>query len=293
MAAVVIHISLGLRLSPWSPAPRHLRHGNNRKGKGVAMRPTSYISCTVVLLAASASAGVDVLYSNGPIEPELDPSGLLVRDGLFSDAYGSDGTYFYSASAAQSFTIDAGDAWQFSAIRFWGASEYLENPNPISQTALSANVSAIEVVVLRVNEDPEDTRFPVVHQWTLPIGNITQTLTGTYVPNIFSPVFQLDAQLNGNVVLGAGNYIVSIGGVLVNGDLSSFAWIDGERDGTDPEYLAWGTQGGGPGEWGIWSPQSNGFSGAVEIYGNEIPAPGAIALLAVVGASGFGRRRRA
>jgi len=257
------------------------------------MRPISFISCTVTLIAASASASVDVLYGNGPIDPERDPSGLEVRDGLFSDAYGSDGTYFYSASAGQSFTVEDGDAWQFSAVRFWGASEYLESANPIGQTALSSNVSAIQVVVLRVNDDPENTRFPVVHQWTLPIASIVQTLTGTYVPNIFSPVFQLDAQLAGDVVLGSGNYIISIGGVLVNGDLSSFAWIDGEEDGTDPEYLAWGTQGGGPGEWGIWSPQSNGFSGSVEIYGTVIPAPGAIALLAVVGASGLGRRRRA
>jgi len=251
------------------------------------------VMCGLVGEAGAGAASVDVLYSNGPIDPERDPSGLEVRDGLFSDAYGSDGTYFYSASVGQSFTVEEGDAWQFSAVRFWGASEYLESANPIGQTALSSNVSAIQVVVLRVNDDPENTRFPVVHQWTLPIASIVQTLTGTYVPNIFSPVFQLDAQLAGDVVLGSGNYIISIGGVLVNGDLSSFAWIDGEEDGTDPEYLAWGTQGGGPGEWGIWSPQSNGFSGSVEIYGTVIPAPGAIALLAVVGASGLGRRRRA
>ena len=255
------------------------------------MRPISFISCTVTLIAASASASVDVLYGNGPIDPERDPSGLEVRDGLFSDAYGSDGTYFYSASAGQSFTVEEGDAWQFSAVRFWGASEYLESANPIGQTALSSNVSAIQVVVLRVNDDPENTRFPVVHQWTLPIASIVQTLTGTYVPNIFSPVFQLDAQLAGDVVLGAGNYIVSVGGVLVNSDLSAFAWIDGEVDGTDPGHRAWGTQGGGPGEWGIWSPVSNGFSGSVEIYGTVTPAPGALALLSIAGIAG-GRRRR-
>ena len=118
---------------------------------------------------------------------------------------------------------------------------------------------------------------------------ITQTLTGTYVPEVLSPVFQLSTALSGNKTLIGGDYLLSIGGLLTDPDADAFAWTDGQDDGSLPATQAYATVGDIPTEWGRWSPAGDGTSGAFVLNGTVVPAPGVLALMGLAGAT---RRRR-
>jgi MYXO-CTERM domain-containing protein len=117
-----------------------------------------------------------------------------------------------------------------------------------------------------------------------------QQLTGNYTAGTLSPVFRLSTVLAGNYTLGTGNYMITIGGVLNNPDGDSFAWTDGLADGSLPATQAYATVGDTPTEWGSWIPISDGTSGAFVL--NGVPAPGAVALLAMAGLRGRRRRDR-
>ncbi|MBU3683261.1 MAG: hypothetical protein FGM39_04485 [Phycisphaerales bacterium] len=244
-----------------------------------------------LMVASAASAGIPGTpwYSNAPKPAVPDPSGsgFMLQDGPFSDAFSSGGNYFYSFALGQRFSVS--QTQTFGSVRLWGASEYIESGiPPWQQTRLSQNISAIQVSIFDFNgTGPASSPR---HSWTINVGSITQTATGNYVGGSigYSPVFRLDAALLGGYTLGAGSYLVSVGAVLTIPDGSAFAWMSGIADGTLAATRSYGTSGDQVGEWGQWAPLVAGTTGAIEFY-SEIPAPGAVSLLAL---GGLARRRR-
>ena len=241
----------------------------------------------IASVAPSAFAGETLIYSNNVRAPVTGPDGELFRDGNFSDALSSQGVYYRSEAFGQSFRIES-DNTRLTRMTAWGASEYIEGD--ISQTSLSNNILSLEISICRI--EVGNPRFPVVHSWQVSLSSITQLNTGSIVPGILSPVFQLDMLLGNAPAFSAGDYLLTVGAVLANENGSSFAWADGEKDGStggvgERSYL---TQGEIASQWGVWNPivDSN-SSGAVQLYG--IPAPGALAALLLAGSRG-GRRRR-
>jgi hypothetical protein len=246
-------------------------------------------SLTAIAVSSSAYAGETVLYSNNVMAPVPGEGERLYRDGPFSDAMTSQGLYYNSQAFGQTFSI-ARDSTGVSRLRVWGSSETTSN-DPQSITRLDPNISALQVSVYRY--DASETEFPLVttKPITIPVSQIIQTRTDTYVPNLLTPVFQLDMALG--LTLDAGSYMLSIGGVLTNGQTApSFIWINGERDGRSPVVgdSARFTIGEIASQWDTWLPVENApTSGSMVLYG--VPAPGAIGALLLAGARGNRRRR--
>jgi hypothetical protein len=245
-------------------------------------------SVFIIVAASPALARSTTIAQNLPVPAVNDPtSGFNVQDGTFSDALESGGNYFYSQAIGQSFSVGSGQSSTITDIAFWGSSEYIQSSTPWNQTALSSNIVGMQIAILRTDTGTSD--FPIVHSWTIQTGQFSQVLTGNYTAETFSPVFLLSTVLAGNYTLGAGNYMITIGGVLNNPDGDSFAWTDGLADGSLPATQAYATVGDIPTEWGTWIAIPDGTSGAFVLNG-VVPAPGAVALLAMAGLRG--RRRR-
>ena len=244
-------------------------------------------SVFIIVASCPALAQSTPIAQNLPYPAVQDPTtGFYVQDGTFSDALQSGGSYFYSQAIGQSFSVASGQSSTITDIAFWGSSEYFQSNTPWNQTALSSNIISMQIAILRTDTGTSD--FPIVHSWTIQAGQFSQVLTGNYTAETFSPVFRLSTALAGNFTLSAGNYMITIGGVLNNPDGDSFAWTDGLADGSAPATQAYATVGDTPTEWGTWIPISDGTSGAFVL--NGVPAPGAVALLALTGLRG--RRRR-
>jgi hypothetical protein len=246
-------------------------------------------SVFIIVAASPALARSTTIAQNLPVPAVNDPtSGFNVQDGTFSDALQSGGNYFYSQAIGQSFSVGSGQSSTITDIAFWGSSEYIQSSTPWNQTALSSNIISVQIAILRTDTGTSD--FPIVQSWTIQTGQFSQVLTGNYTAETFSPVFRLSSVLAGNYTLGAGNYMITIGGVLNNPDGDSFAWTDGLADGSLPATQAYATVGDTPTEWGSWIPISDGTSGAFVL--NGVPGPGAVALLAIAGLRGRRRRDR-
>ena len=246
-------------------------------------------SVFIIVAASPALARSTTIAQNLPVPAVNDPtSGFNVQDGTFSDALESGGNYFYSQAIGQSFSVGSGQSSTITDIAFWGSSEYIQSSTPWNQTALSSNIISVQIAILRTDTGTSD--FPIVHSWTIQTGQFSQVLTGNYTAGTLSPVFLLSTVLAGNYTLGAGNYMITIGGVLNNPDGDSFAWTDGLADGSLPATQAYATVGDTPTEWGSWIPISDGTSGAFVL--NGVPGPGAVALLAIAGLRGRRRRDR-
>jgi len=246
-------------------------------------------SVFIIVAASPALARSTTIAQNLPVPAVNDPtSGFNVQDGTFSDALQSGGNYFYSQAIGQSFSVGSGQSSTITDIAFWGSSEYIQSSTPWNQTALSSNIVGMQIAILRTDTGTSD--FPIVQSWTIQTGQFSQVLTGNYTAGTLSPVFLLSTVLAGNYTLGAGNYMITIGGVLNNPDGDSFAWTDGLADGSLPATQAYATVGDTPTEWGSWIPISDGTSGAFVL--NGVPAPGAVALLAIAGLRGRRRRDR-
>ena len=244
-------------------------------------------SVFIIVASCPALAQSTPIAQNLPYPAVLDTTtGFYVQDGTFSDALQSGGSYFYSQAIGQSFSVASGQSSTITDIAFWGSSEYFQSNTPWNQTALSSNIVSMQIAILRI--DPGKSDFPIVHSWTIQTGQFSQVLTGNYTAATYSPIFRLSSALAGNITLGTGNYMITIGGVLNNPDGDSFAWTDGLADGSVPATQAYATVGDTPTEWGSWIPISDGTSGAFVL--NGVPAPGAVALLAMAGLRG--RRRR-
>jgi hypothetical protein len=245
-------------------------------------------SVFIIVAASPALARSTTIAQNLPVPAVNDPtSGFNVQDGTFSDALESGGNYFYSQAIGQSFSVGSGQSSTITDIAFWGSSEYIQSSTPWNQTALSSNIISVQIAILRTDTGTSD--FPIVQSWTIQTGQFSQVLTGNYTAGTLSPVFLLSTVLAGNYTLGAGNYMITIGGVLNNPDGDSFAWTDGLADGSLPATQAYATVGDIPTEWGTWIAIPDGTSGAFVLNG-VVPAPGAVALLAMAGLRG--RRRR-
>ena len=246
-------------------------------------------SVFIIVAASPALARSTTIAQNLPVPAVNDPtSGFNVQDGTFSDALESGGNYFYSQAIGQSFSVGSGQSSTITDIAFWGSSEYIQSSTPWNQTALSSNIISMQIAILRTDTGTSD--FPIVQSWTIQTGQFSQVLTGNYTAGTLSPVFLLSTVLAGNYTLGAGNYMITIGGVLNNPDGDSFAWTDGLADGSLPATQAYATVGDTPTEWGSWIPISDGTSGAFVL--NGVPGPGAVALLAITGLRGRRRRDR-
>jgi hypothetical protein len=244
-------------------------------------------SVFIIVAASPALAQSTPIAQNLPYPAVQDPTtGYFVQDGTFSDALQSDGNYYYSQAIGQSFSVGSGQSSTITDIAFWGSSEYQQSTTPWNQTALSSNIISMQIAILRTDTGTSD--FPIVHSWTIQTGQFSQVLTGNYTAETLSPVFRLSSVLAGEITLGAGNYMITIGGVLNNPDGDSFAWTDGLASGSWPATQAYATVGDTPTEWGTWIPISDNTSGAFVL--NGVPAPGAVALLALAGLRG--RRRR-
>ena len=242
-------------------------------------------SAIALALFDSVALGDQVLYANQPVDPTQGPNGQLLRDGTFSDSMSSQGTYFYSQAVGQSFRISS-EGTQLSRITIWGSSE-TNSTNPSGITSLDSNIRSLQVTLFRIT--PGDSYFPEVHSWTIDIGYVTQSRTGTYVPTLLTPVFQLDMSLGNSPSFAAGDYMLSVGANLVNANNAAFVWTDGQRNGNDPTIgnRSYYTVGEIASQWGSWLPVSQGqTSGAMVLYG--IPAPGTFALIMMAVA---GRRR--
>ena len=259
------------------------------------MRQTFAIAALAI--AASSAHALDgsntLLYSNAPATDAA--TGL--DQAVFSDAYDSEGDYFYSFALGQRFSQVTD--FTVKSMRFWGVSEYIFGG---SQAALSSNIIAIQVAIFRIT--PGNPEFPLAEGetsqqaiWTLSRSQFSQVATGNNVDidGTLSPVFQMDAALSGAFQLAAGDYMITIGGVLDNAEGDAFAWVDGEFDGGNPATQAYGTRANQPGEWGRWiglaqAPEPS-ASGAVMLFGQGTPVPGPAAL-ALLGLAGRASRRR-
>ena len=248
-------------------------------------------SVFIIVASCPALAQSTPIAQNLPYPAVQDPTtGFYVQDGTFSDALQSGGSYFYSQAIGQSFSVASGQSSTITDIAFWGSSEYFQSNTPWNQTALSSNIISMQIAILRTDTGTSD--FPIVHSWTIQTGQFSQVLTGNYTAATYSPIFRLSSVLAGNITLGTGNYMITIGGVLNNPDGDSFAWTDGLADGSLPATQAYATVGDTPTEWGSWIPVSDGTSGAFVLNGINVPAPGAVALLAIAGLRGRRRRDR-
>ncbi len=247
-----------------------------------------FVALLLSSVASASAAHGAVIAQNQPLPP-FTKGGFSYQDGIFSDGLASGGDQFYSQAFGQSFSIGAGDSATISNLTFWGASEYIGSQNPTGQQALSSNIASIQISILRISGSGS-TNYPVVANWSIPAAQLAQVRNGNYVPTIMSPVFEISTALSGNVSLGAGDYILSIGAILNNPGGDSFAWIDGEADGSLPGSRAYATTGDVSTEWGFWSPVTDGSSGAFVLEGSVVPAPGALAALAALGARRTRRR---
>lgn len=234
------------------------------------------------VLTQPAVAGVSALVQNLPIEPT--PSNPRL-DGTFSDGLASNGEYFYSQAFGQGFSL-SGSGTLLSNLTVWGSSEFT-NGIPSGNAGVSANITRMQVSIMRVSGSTGD--YPMVANWSIPIGQVTQTNTGWLVDGILTPVFRMDMALADQVTLAAGNYILSVGAILEDPDGDAWVWMDGVADGSLPSTQAYLTVGDFAPQWGYWDPINSGVSGAMVLYG--VPAPGALALLGAAGLIGTRRRR--
>ena len=248
-------------------------------------------SVFIIVAASPALAQSTPIAQNLPRPAAQDrDTGYYVQDGTFSDALQSDGSYYYSQAIGQSFSVGSGHSSTITDIAFWGSSAYLQSTTPWNQTALSSNIIGMQIAILRINTETSD--FPIVHSWTIQTGQFSQVLTGNYTTETFSPVFRLSSVLAGEITLGAGNYMITIGGVLNNPEGDSFAWTDGLANGSVPATQAYATVGDTPTESGTWIPIADNTSGAFVLNGINVPAPGVATLLAMAGLRGRRRRDR-
>ena len=251
-----------------------------------------FIAFGVGLLGVSAMAHAlpddPIIVQNAPATPTMQGQ-FPVQPATFSDGLSSGGNYFYSQSLAQQFVIGQGSTAAITGINFWGCSEYLGVNEPWTQQALSANITGFDISVLRVTENGA---FPVVRSWSLSREQVLSTAYGTYKSGGLSPVFELQAALDGNLSLNSGVYAISIGARLANPDGDAFAWVAGQWTGSDPSTRLYATIGDVPSEWGIFTAVQTDTSGSFRLTGTVVPGPGALALAGLAGLMG-GRRRRA
>jgi hypothetical protein len=214
------------------------------------------VAMGLAALAIGATADAALVASNARTGPV----------GAYSDAYSSGG-YTYAQSGAQSFSVE--DETQVDSLRFWGS------VNGFFGQGID-NITSFEVRIWNADFTA------VVYQAT-----VSASRVATGVENFFNqPEYQFDATLN--TVLAAGSYNLNVGAVLAVANGDQFVWSSGLND------LGFYFTNGTPfGSWTQYSPGVNNTAGgAFEMFGETVPAPGAIALFLSAAALVTGGRRR-
>lgn len=214
------------------------------------------------MLASSANAAI--VSANLPTVNKNNQA-----TGVFSDAFSSNGSYYAGQSVAVQ--ISSAQDFNLSQLTFWGFSENFIQPG-------LANVAGFQMQILSA-----DLGTVVVNKsWTL--GELAVQSTGN-VGITGGYEYQFAGGLND--FLAAGSYWLNIGFIAVDGDDDGWIWSTGMND---PTYTAAVFDNGERG-WGDWGVQDERWSGSHILFGQVIPGPGALALLA--GAGLLTRRRRA
>lgn len=219
---------------------------------------------SVMSLAVAASSQAALVASN---LPATNSSGFAY--GLTSDAISSNGSYYYRQAAAISITV--GQAWSLGQLTFWGSSE------AYNSTGL-ANFAGFQATIYN------STFTQVVAQRSWTMAEIATIATGN--TNTAGGIeYQFAGSLGGITLASSGSYRISIGAVLADPQGDAFVWTAGQSAGG-------GFTTGSSGTWGsTWTANSPiQGTGSFMLFGNAVPAPGAVAFVAL-GAMRSRRRR--
>jgi hypothetical protein len=228
----------------------------------ISVFASSFVVATAGMLASEANA---IIVSANL--PTVDGQGFAT--GVYSDAYSSNGNYYYGQSVATQFT--AANTYNLSQLTWWGFSENF------IQAGL-ANVAGFQMQILSADL----STVVVNHSWTL--AELAVQATGNL--GVSGGIeYQFAGGLND--VLAAGNYWLNIGFIAVDGDDDGWAWSNGLNP---PSNLA-GAFSNQDGGWNPWVETETQGSMSHILFGQVIPGPGSLALLAM-GALVTGRRRR-
>lgn len=227
---------------------------------------TSIVASSLVFVGVFGVAGT----ASGAIVsanlPGVNNAGLAT--GYFSDAYASDGGYYNGQTVAVSITANA--SYNLTQLTFWG---YSEN---FFQAGLG-NVAGFQVQILSADFNT----VVVNHAWSL--GELAIQATGN-IGDTGGIEYQFAGLLDHE--LNAGTYWLNIGVVAKEGDDDGWIWTTGMMPNA-PIAAAFVDVGGG---WGPWNTFDTSGSGSHILFGQIIPSPGALALLAMGGL--VSRRRR-
>lgn len=217
-------------------------------------------SAAIAALTVAAASQAALIDSNLPMTNAQGQA-----EGAFSDAISSGGSYFYGQALAQ--TVNVSQGYNLSQLTFWGSSENF------IQSGL-ANIVGFQMVIYSADFSS------VVVSKTWALGDMQVTPTGA-LNSDGGIEYQFAGNLTGGIA--AGEYRMSVGAILADGEGDAFIWSQGE----DASGLYYSV---GAGFGTDWTPAPEGYSGSFLLFGN-VPGPGALALLGLAGLSA-GRRRR-
>lgn len=214
----------------------------------------------LAVLAGAAAANAAVLSSN--------PQDFGANFGLGFYSDGAPG-YFYSQQIAENFSLSV--ASNITGVNFSGASEFFSFPD-------YTNITGFNVQILA---DAGGVPGEVIYSEVVTSAGSALQGVNALGSNVYKTSATFSSPINN---LAAGNYWVSIGGILANGFGDAWVWADGTVD--DGIAYTFNPNGGG------WTAYNDGStSGTFEIVGTEVPAPAGLGLLGLAGIAA-GRRRR-
>jgi len=170
--------------------------------------PCARIAAAIMVCAASAQAAI--VYEQLP-----DGTG----NGYFSD--GNQGVQFYDNRIADNFTLSS--ATSITQVQWWGGSENFFGPPDILPQINSFVISFYN----NVGGFPVE---PPIYTETIPLANITATLTGN--TNVVGGLeYLFEANLAAPVPISAGTpYSLHIGAILVFPQDDAFVWHTADAD---------------------------------------------------------------
>ncbi|MCC6428743.1 MAG: PEP-CTERM sorting domain-containing protein [Phycisphaerales bacterium] len=216
----------------------------------------------LLVVAGAATANAAVLDSN----PQ--DFGANFGFGFYSDG---DPGYFYSQQMAENFTLSS--ASNITGANWAGASEFFLFPD-------YTNMYGFQVMIMA---DSGGAPGAVLYAEDFATAATSPTLQGQngLGSNVYAQSATFSSALNN---VPAGNYWISIGGLLTSPGDDAWVWADGTND----DGLAYSLT-PDSGGWTVFNDGAT--SGTFEVVGTVVPAPGSLALLGL-GALAAGRRRR-